>query len=53
MAPAKFAAGWFYEFTEEYQYDEILKCYAKNDDLTNAFYDAMEAYTTGDLKTGD
>ena len=53
MAPAQFAAGWLYGVTSEDNRDEVLKCYAKNDDLTNALYDAMEAYISGDSQTGD
>ena len=33
--------------------DEILKCYTKNDDLTNALYDAMEAFIAGNSETGN
>ena len=54
MAPAKFAVGWYNSITLEDNYAfDIDKCYVENDDLTNAFYDAMEAFTTGDLKTGE
>ena len=53
MAPAEFAAGWYYGVTEEDKRTDILSCYAQNDDLTNALYDAMDAYIAGDSKTGD
>ena len=53
MAPAQFAAGWFDGISHEDKRDDLYKCYSKNDDLTNALYDAMEAYIAGDSKTGD
>ena len=48
MAPAQFAAGWFDGISHEDKRDDLYKCYSKNDDLTNALYDAMEAYIAGD-----
>ena len=52
-APAQFTAGWFYGVSTEDKRDEILECFAQSEDLTNALYDAMEAYIAGDKKTGD
>ena len=52
-APAQFTAGWYYGVSTEDKRDEILECFAQSEDLTNALYDAMEAYIAGDKKTGD
>ena len=47
-APAQFTAGWYYGVSTEDKRDQILECFAESDDLTNALYDAMEAYIAGD-----
>ena len=39
--------------TQKDERDYILGCYQEDEDLTNAFYDAMEAYIAGDTHTGD
>ena len=52
-APAQFTAGWYYGIAEKDKRDEILKCYKTDVALTNALYDAMEAYIDGDKATGD
>ena len=52
-APAQFVAGWLYGVDGWDKRDYIIGCYQSNDDLTNALYDAMEAYIAGDQKTGD
>ena len=53
MAPALFIAGWYMELNQHGDQDHILPCYEPNEDLTNALYDAMEAYIDGDTQTGD
>ena len=52
-APAQFSAGWLYGLTYEDRRDEIVNCFKSDDNLTDSIYDAMEAYITGDSKTGD
>ena len=53
MAPALFIAGWYFNLTLEGEVNYIKECYEPNEDLTNALYDAMEAYIDGDTQTGD
>ena len=55
-APAEFVRGWFTGITPSRSvdfYGDIMKCYKTNIVLTNALYDAMEAYVDGDFATGD
>ena len=52
-APAQFTAGWYYGISNEDERNQILECFTESEDLTNALYDAMEAYIAGDEKTGD
>lgn len=49
MAPAKFAAGWYYGITGEDERRTIKNCFQINDELTNLLYDAMAAYVRGDM----
>ena len=49
MAPAKFAAGWYYGITGEDERRTIKNCFQNNDELTNLLYDAMAAYVRGDM----
>ena len=53
MAPAQFAAGWYYGIAKEDKRDELLKCFQSDNDLTNTLFDAMEAYIAGDTMAGD
>ena len=53
MAPAKFAAGWYYGITGEDRRRAVRHCYAVDDDLTNILYDAMTSYLEGDMEVGD
>ena len=52
-APSQFVSGWLYGTTLMDKRMDIMKCYKVSDDLTNTLYDAMEAYISGDQKTGD
>ena len=52
-APSQFVSGWLYGTTLKDKRMDIMKCYKVSDDLTNTLYDAMEAYISGDQKTGD
>ena len=52
-APAQYMAGWFYGVSQEDDRDEIMQCFKQSDDLTNKLYDAMEAFASGDHKSGD
>ena len=53
MAPAKFAAGWYYGITGEDRRRDVRHCYAVDDDLTNLLYDAMTSYLEGNMEAGD
>ena len=46
-------AGWFDIVLQEDERDYIMDCYSRNEDLTNALYDAMEMYIKEDFKAGD
>ena len=46
-------AGWYYGLTTHDKRDKVLDCFDQNPHLTNKLYDAMEAYISGDVKTGD
>ena len=52
-APAQFAAGWFKGVSGVDMREEILKCFKESAELTKDLYEAMEAYISGDRKTGD
>lgn len=53
MAPAKFAAGWFYGLTGEDKRRDLRKCFKINDELTNLLYDTMADYIDGNMEAGD
>ena len=53
MAPAKFAAGWFYGLTGEDKRRDLRKCFKINDELTNLLYDTMTDYISGNMEAGD
>ena len=53
IAPARFIAGWYFGLTIDDYVEYILECYEPNEDLTNALYDGMEAYMSGDIVTGE
>ena len=53
MAPAKFAAGWYYGITGEDRRRDVRKCYTVDHKLTDLLYDAMASYIEGNMETGD
>ena len=53
MAPAKFAAGWYFGITGKNRRKDIRKCYVVDDNLTDLLFDAMDSYIEGNMETGD
>ena len=53
MAPAKFAAGWYYGITGEDRRRDVRQCFTVDDELTNLLYDAMASYIEGNMEVGD
>ena len=53
MAPAKFAAGWYYGITGKDKRKVVRQCFAIDDNLTNLLFDAMASYIEGNMEIGD
>ena len=53
MAPAIFIAGWYDGLTQHEIGQHMLDCFKPDQSLTNTLYDAMSAYSKGDVDTGD
>ena len=53
MAPAKFAAGWYYGITGDDKRRDLRQCFAINDNLTDLLYEAMADYIEGNMESGD
>ena len=53
LAPATFAAGWYYGVSGAWVEKDIYMCFKEDTQLTDDLYEAMAAYIAGDSKTGD
>ena len=53
MAPAKFAAGWYYGITGDDKRRDLRQCFSINDNLTDLLYEAMADYIEGNMESGD
>ena len=53
MAPAIFIAGWYDGLTQHEIGQHIYDCFKPDQKLTDTLYDAMSAYSKGDVATAD